>query len=138
MKKGFTLIELMIVMGIVATLTTFVTLNLTGSRKRVGVATAMQILEADLRGSQMRAMSGEGSQEIVFAGDRYTLNPEGFVVTMDPEITVTTTYSQNKITFAARSGEVGSGGTITVTDTTGGVTKTLSVNQYGTTWTVSN
>ena len=138
MKKGFTLIELIIVMGIVATLTSFVTLNLTGSRKRVGVATTMEVLAADLRGTQMRAMAGEGPQEIVFGGDRYTLNPEGFVVTLDPEIAITTTYPQNKITFAGRSGEAVGQGTITVTDTSGGVTKTLTVNQYGTARTISN
>ena len=138
MRRGFTLIELIIVMGLVAALTAMVTLNLTGSRKRVGVATTMEVLAADLRGSQMRAMEGEGAQEIVFGGDRYTLNPEGFVVTLDPEITITSSYAQNKITFAARSGETAGPGTITVTDTSGGATKTLTVNQYGTAWTIAN
>lgn len=137
MRKAFTLIELIIVMGIVAALTSFVTLNLTGSRKRVGVMATVEILVADLRGAQMRAMSGEGGQEVVFTGDRYTLNPEGFEITLDPEISISTSYGQNKITFAARSGETAAG-IITITDTTGGVSKTLTVNQYGTVGAISN
>lgn len=137
MRKGFTLIELIIIMGMVAGLTAMITVNLTGSRKRVGVMATVEILAADLRGVQMRAMAGDGSQEIVFGGSNYILNPEGFEITLDPEISISTTYAQNKITFAARSGETVAG-TITITDTTGGVTKTLSVNQYGTIGAISN
>lgn len=137
MRKGFTLIELIIIMGMVAGLTAVITVNLTGSRKRVGVMATVETLTADLRGAQMRAMAGDGSQEIVFAGNSYTLNPEGFEITLDPEISIAATYSQNKIDFAARSGETAAG-TITITDTTGGVTKTLTVNEYGTIGAISN
>lgn len=59
MQKGYTLIELMVVMIIFFTLAAFVTTNLTSAQHNTSFATSLSTLTADIKNEQIEAMTGD-------------------------------------------------------------------------------
>ncbi|MEK9201506.1 MAG: prepilin-type N-terminal cleavage/methylation domain-containing protein, partial [Patescibacteria group bacterium] len=78
-QSGYTLIELVIVMGIIVLLFGFTTINLGGVARVTSVNETVDLLTADIRGQQTKAMTGSGdgtsgsSYGIYFQTDQYTL-----------------------------------------------------------------
>ncbi|KKU83109.1 MAG: hypothetical protein UY11_C0028G0003 [Candidatus Amesbacteria bacterium GW2011_GWC2_47_8] len=105
MKRGFTLIEMIVVMAIGAVVITATTVNLLGGQRRV----------AKLSGVVM----GAGAGVIDLAA-----------VDLDNNLTVSSSYPDNTITLTPISGET-EAGTVTLTDDTDGTVKTLYINVYG-------
>lgn len=120
MKLGFTLPELLIVMGIVAILTTLATVNLLRPQHQASTQAALATLMADLRLHQLKAMLGD------------TEDSANFSITLEPPLQVSTTFPNNQIVFQAGSGEVAGPNTIIITNPNGPTTTTLTVNRYGT------
>jgi prepilin-type N-terminal cleavage/methylation domain-containing protein len=115
MKRGFTLVELIVVMSILATLLTFVTLDVLGSQRKVSVTSSANLLISDLAAQQLRAMAGGNGGGIFFGDHSYTLfsginysssDANNFIVNLDPNIQLINSFSGSRINFASGSGEI--------------------------------
>lgn len=152
MKKalGFTLVEILLVMGLFAVLASFITINLIRPQTKASVDTTINTLAADLKEAQLKAMIGDSEGQltaqtygIFFSSNSYTIfrgtiyNPadtSNFVINLDSTETLGNTFSGNQVVFARRSGEVASfingSNTITISDN-GGNSKTITINNLG-------
>ncbi|KKU28480.1 MAG: hypothetical protein UX80_C0003G0027 [Candidatus Amesbacteria bacterium GW2011_GWA2_47_11b] len=119
MKRGFTLIEMIVVMAIGAVVITATTVNLLGGQRRVAKLSGVEQLVADIRTAQVKTMMGAGAGVIDLAA-----------VDLDNNLTVSSSYPDNTITLTPISGET-EAGTVTLTDDTDGTVKTLYINVYG-------
>lgn len=148
-QSGFTLVELLVVMGILLTLFGFVSFNLVGVQRNTSVNSTVDTLFSDMASQQTKAMLGAGlssgnSYGIYFQPDKYTLfkgatyssDPASyFTVSLDLGITFTNTFPSSSIVFSSGTGQVSgfSNGqnTISIHDTQGTKTETITINRYG-------
>lgn len=118
--SGFTLVELLVVMAISATLFSLVWINVMNPIKDTSIDSALQVLIADLKSQQNNAMVGmvnngsptsygiyfEETGYTLFAGS-YTEGAEGnYEVALEPGLSLSTTFSGNQVLFEHLSGEV--------------------------------
>jgi prepilin-type N-terminal cleavage/methylation domain-containing protein len=149
MKKGFTLVELLLAIGIFSILAGLGAINYFSTLSQTSVGSEQDILIADLRSAQAKAMSGVGvagalvpswgikflgSSYVIFPGPTYT--PEAnsnYVVTVPSGTTITTTFPSSQVQFARRSGEILSYNqdTDTITLTVANTVKNIELNSYG-------
>jgi prepilin-type N-terminal cleavage/methylation domain-containing protein len=153
MKKdgGFTLVELMIVIGIILILFGLSWINFTSLPSRATLQTDSVALINDLRSQQMLAMTGDtgvgGTQSdyygihfetttyTLFKGDTYTPGASGnFTIDLgNANLSFTgVSFSGNVIIFTKGSGEMASG-QFSITDALSGTVKTTKLNKYGAT-----
>ena len=59
LRKGFTLVEVIIVMSIMAALIGLITINLANSQQRASLTSLTQTFVSDLSGQQIKAMIGD-------------------------------------------------------------------------------
>ncbi len=151
LQSGFTLIELILVMGILAVLYAMSSISLSRLIPRAAVTTTAETIRSELRLLQARAMQGDiglegGPSEfgVRFAGDRYTFfegpnySPSGtsnVVTVLEEAVTISSTLPNDTVIFERGSGEV-SGytagqDTITFSNTQSGETTSLRINKYG-------
>ncbi len=124
MKRGFTLVELLLVIGIFALLAVITSLSFFTTVAQTDLSAAEDVLIADLKTKQANAMSGRADTSWALS-DSTTL-PQG--------VSLSTTFPSNTITFAGGTGEVvgfteGSD-TLTLSGTQG--SRTVELNKYGT------
>lgn len=147
MRKGLTLIEVIVVMAIVALLAALTSFNLLSGRRQAEKRSVVEQVVSDMRSQQSRAMVGDSlgaSFGIHFANNTYTLftgatfnaaDASNFVVTLDNNIEFTTTFLGNNIVFTPVSGEVTNyvlgSDTVTIIDATDTSYHILHINQYG-------
>lgn len=148
MRKGFTLIELIVVLGMLATLTGLSYLTLFGRIQQTDVASVMVSLVADFRSQQVRAMSGEqangstsygvhldADQYVLFSGSTYSPTDPGNTTFPVRGAQLSTTFPGGNIVFSPGSGEItgfsSNGNAVTVTSSEGGASKTIRLNRYG-------
>lgn len=141
--RGFTLPEVVIVIGIMLTMLGIGTLTLVRAQNQNYLSSTLDTVIADLREQQIKAMVGatEGSGSaasygIHVEGTSYTLfrsayGTANYVVTLPPTVQITTTFANAQVLFAQGSGETGSSGTITLFNTANNEQKTITVNRYG-------
>jgi len=149
---GFTLIEVLTVIAIIAVLCALTVINLGHPQVTASLQGTADTLVADLKNQQLLAMAGDdganggGSPEphgVVIAGDHYTLfagatfsgaDPHNFEIAPGGGISFTTTFAGNQVSFEPGSGEVDSfsatDNTITVHNS--GDSKTITINRLGT------
>lgn len=152
-ERGFTFIELLLVIGITIVLLGFITFSLIKAQRNTSTNTTITTLVSDIKSQQLKAMVGatEGraandSYGIYFQSGSYTLfhgmtyypNPSdnsNFMIATDPTIRFSTTLPNSLLIFSKISGEMAgwSNGqnTITITNTTDNTKKTITINQYG-------
>lgn len=151
-RLGFTLVEVVLVMGIFAILSSFVTVNLLTIRNETSVSAVLSNLVADLKEQQIKAMTGdtEGRSEtdtygIRFETNRYilfhgsTYNPadsSNFVIDMDSDIQISQIgFSGNQVVFAKGSGAVtgfvDGSDFVRVKNILNNQVKTIELNNYG-------
>ena len=145
-QKGFTLIELIIVMAIFATLVGISTISLLNVKHKSTLNTVVNTFLADLKEQQIKAMVGdtEGSGVVYnygihFETSTYTLfhgtyssgGTGNFVVPLTDTVQFNSFSQGNSIIFAKGSGEASGMTTITLIDTVDNNQKTITVNQYG-------
>src|SRR4029078_7629262 len=79
LQKGFSLPEVVLVMGIIAILFGFITINFVGITKTTSISATVDGLIADMKSTQEKAMNGAGDGTsgsafgIYFQSDRYIL-----------------------------------------------------------------
>lgn len=149
-EKGFSLIELILVMGISLALFGFVSLNLVNSQRINSVNSLRDSLISDMASQQTKAMQGFGpssgtSYGIHFLPDRYILfrgnvysagDTYNFAVQLDQGISFTDiTFLNNSLIYSPRSGDISGfidgNNTVTIRDTEGSKAETASINRYG-------
>lgn len=150
-ERGFTLVELGIVFGIIALLFGFVTLNLGNVQKVTSINSAIDTLVSDMKSQQTKAMVGAGNSGagksfgIYFQSDRYILftgttysstNSSNFTIMLGGSIEfVNSTFPDNSLVFLRQSGELNGFtdgmNTITIQNIQGLNKKTITVNRYG-------
>ena len=156
MKKqsGFTLMEIIVVMGIIAVLFRLSTVNLLGLERRPKLTATMETLVSDLQSQQLKAMQKEGAggsssanygihfetgRYILFGGTSYNpLDAANVPITLPEAIQISNiTFPSSNILFAPGSGEivgfVSGSNTITLIQTQNQEQETLKLNRYGVT-----
>jgi len=149
--NAFTFIELLLVMAIIAVLSGIVTISLSNLVPRANLATTAEILTAELRQQQSRAMNREKDsnqqaseygvyveqhQYVLFSGTSYDANDSNNLITeVLPPLELNTNFPNQVVIFAKGSGEIlnfnDNQNIINVVDTQGGQTKTIQLNAYG-------
>lgn len=147
-QAGFTFIELLLVVGIIGILLGLATINLVTAQHNATVSAAVDQLVSDLKSQQTKAMTGAqdatGSQNsygvhittnnyILFQGIS-DVNASGDFSVSQPGISFSTNLPNSSIVFGEHSGEADFGTgyyTITITNTNGTESKTLTINKYG-------
>ncbi len=151
MKKGFTLVELMVVMGIIAILISYSVVNLTSIQHTTYLGTTIDTFISDLKQQQLKAMVGDtegrgvndyygirfGTTDYaLFHGASYSVSSSNPVIPLTSSIQFSNvTFPQSRIVFEKGSGEivgftVGSN-TITLRNTVTSEVKTITINRYG-------
>lgn len=151
-QKGFTIIEVMIVMLISAMLFGVIGYNMVKVQSTTSIQSSVDTLVSDLRSQQSKAMFGstEGrvsadSYGIYFLPDQYVLfhgnsynssEPTNFSVELPSNIEIaSTTFPSNIIVFSALSGEISgfspTGNTITLKVSNASNETNITLNRYG-------
>lgn len=152
MKKGFTLIELMVVMGIIGLLVAIATTNLVGLQQNTYLQSSVSVLIEDIKQQQLKAMSGdtEGrgvnapygiyfdtSGYVLFHGSTYSPSePTNLLIELENNVRISnTTFPQSAIVFQKGSGEllnfVDGSNSITLRNVDSNEQKTVQINKYG-------
>lgn len=151
-NRGFTLIEMIVIMALVVALTGFITLNVVSSQRRASLIQVSEILASDMHNQQAKAMTGDAVGGVVptgygihFESNKYVLftgSSYNALETTNTVIPVTSPASfsaigfpNNMVVFLARSGDIAnyvSGSDyVTLSEGTSGQTKTIHLNRYG-------
>ncbi len=121
-QKGFTLVELLLVMGVFAILSSLVTINLLRPQIKASVDKSVNTLIADIKLQQIKSMVGDNlnngtadSHGIYFGTNEYTLfkgttytvgNSSNIVIPLDEGNTFSTiNLPDSQIIFSRLSGE---------------------------------
>lgn len=148
---GFTLVEVLVVMGLVAIISSLSVVNLIQPQTSANVFGVAETLVADLKGQQVKSMVGDSFGTVaaqqhgvyvqsgsytLFKGASYSAGDSAnFVIQPDSTITFSTTLPSSQAVFAKASGEVvgftNGANTITVSNTVSGESKTITINTYG-------
>ncbi len=151
-QNGVTLVELLLVMGIIAIVFTFTTVNIIPLRDSASLNSTTSLLIADIRQHQLKAMigdtQGQGTRSpygIYFSSDGYTVfpgeeyavsNEQNYTIPLDESVEFQTTLPDNTIIFSEGGGEVinytDDQNTVTVRVKETGEEKTIVFNKYGT------
>ena len=147
MKRGFSFPELLMVMGIIAILSTFMVTNLLNTQRKVNIATSVSKIVGDFKHQQLKSMmrdtDGQTTSDyygVYFEPTRYTLfrgssysagNTSNFVVDLDGA--QLSSIGQVEIIFASGSGEINGFGNNqkTITIFQGTAQKIITINKFG-------
>jgi len=151
-KRGFTFVELVVVIGIIAMLSSFITLNFFKTQNTVSLETTVSLFISDLKAQQLNMMSGntngqaanipfgihfDQNRYVLYHSSAYSSNDSGnFVVNLNNGVTFSQINLPNSaLVFASGSGEIQgynqSQNTITLQNGNSGDQKTITVNRYG-------
>lgn len=144
---GFTLIELIVVLGVFGVLLGLVTVNLLRAQHQPTLSASVDTLIADLKSQQAKAMSGAGAishgvyvgegEYVLFSGSVYNANdPANAQVLLDANVIVSSvTFPNASIVFAAGSGDIvnfdAAYRMVTLRNTQSSEEKAIQMNRYG-------
>ncbi|MEN9328480.1 MAG: hypothetical protein RI947_1288 [Candidatus Parcubacteria bacterium] len=149
---GFTFVEIIVVIGILATIAGLTIMNLSGVQRRAYLNTQLTTTIADLKSQQLKAMTGDtegrsthDAYGIHFGSSSYTLfhgltynasDSSNFTINLDGNIDLTNiTLPQSEIIFTSGSGEltnyIQGADAFTLRNTLNGDQKTVTINRYG-------
>lgn len=151
--NGFTLIEVIVVLGVLVTLMAFATVNVLQLQRHTHIQTTVTTLVADIYEQRQRSMTGDTQGRssadmygvyfqtgdyVLFHGSSYSaVDPDNVTIPIESPIQMSgTTFPGATLIFAAGSGEIvgfsPTGNTISLTNTTNSESIVLSFNAYGT------
>ena len=129
-RKGFTLVEIMIVVSIIALLAALAIPNLLAARRTANEAaakatvrslsTAAEVYSASHSGTYPTAITTPGLVDFIASGSNYCANATG-TTTAVQGYNFACTLTAGGYTFVATPVTVGTTGTVTYTSSTGGV-----------------
>lgn len=146
--RGFTLVELLVSMGILAVVFAISTIALSSIIPNTSQSNARDSLISDIRSQQTQAMTNDASYGILFENTSYTLfkgavysasDPNNYVVNLDPSLLINdVTFNGKQIIFSPGTGDVsgyiqGSDG-MTITNSQTGINTNIKINKYGATY----
>ncbi len=147
MKHGYTMAELLVLMGIFAILVSLGSVNFFSTFNQNNVGTSLDVLLADLRSAQAKAMSGQtisgtpanwgvkflSDSYVIFAGTYIAGAASNYVVNLPDGVTLTTSFPSSQAIFLRSSGEIENynASSDTLTLVSGTTTKQLELNTYG-------
>lgn len=151
-QKGITLIELMVVVGILAILFSIGVVSIMNIRVVTTNSTTTTVIASDIKNQQIEAMTGDtegrgipdnygikilSSSYVLFHGNNY--NPSdtsNYSIPTDTGYQLSSTFPNSTVLFASKSGEIvgfiNNQNTIKLTHTSSGQSKTIQLNKYGT------
>lgn len=150
--KGFTLVELLVVMGIFAILASFATINLIQPQTQATLNTTVPQITTDIKTQQIYAMSGESNglsspqlHGIYFGTTSYTLfagnsydseNPSNLEVELEQGLVIeNVTFLDNQVVFRRGSGEIrnfdSANNTFDIRNTVSNEVINFEINRYG-------
>lgn len=147
LSKGFTFVEIVIVMGIMTILMMIASFNFFPIQQKTSLSLTIQSLITDMKQQQLKAMSGESTQGIyfdpdqknyvIFKGTTYeSSNTSNFNIPLGAQIIVSSIdFSGRQLLFAPVSGEISNfaaGNKITMKNTTSNEERSIFFNKYGT------
>lgn len=147
-QKGFTIIELMVSIGILVVLFALTTINLSRLPSATSQSSSYDLLVSDLRSQQTKAMARGDSYGIhfdnpaadgtysytLFKGANYLGGTDYFTVKLDPGLSFALPIAvNNSIVFASGSGDIVNIGSITINNSFINETKIINLNKYGAT-----
>lgn len=148
-NKGFTAIEVLVVLAIFSALIGYTVINLFGSREKSNIFSSMSSIISDIKHQQQSAMSGEGGTDVnygvYFTGDSYVLfkgdtfslsDPSNFTVKLSDNIRFDAVDFQDSVLiFSYGSGEVYNFNPLLnsfkLINTLDDQEKTIYINKYG-------
>lgn len=148
-QSGFTLIEVLVTLAIIAVLSALTFINLGRPQASATTDDAVQVLVADLAAQRSLAMSGAVDdtgqaqpQGIHLQSAAYTLfsgatlstgDSNNYTVDVSAHTTLSTSFAGGDVVFDAMSGEVHNFDPAhnTITLTHDDITQTLTINRYG-------
>ncbi len=151
-QVGLTLVELLLVVGILGLLFSIAFISIFNVRIISTNATTTSVITSDLKNQQIKAMVGDtegrgtpdnygikilSTQYVMFHGTNYNpADTTNFSVPVENGYTLSTTFPNTTVLFASESGEIvdfqSNQNTITLTNTSSNKTKTIHFNKYGT------
>lgn len=138
-KAGFTYIEVVVVMGIVAILYSIISVSLLGATRRSTLGADLDVLITDFKQQQTNAIAGEGqgsSHGIYLGTDSYTLFKGSSYNPVDPANTIINLTPTNQISptqeivFTAGNGDTNAN-SFSIVNVAGGEQKTVEFNRHG-------
>lgn len=150
-QKGFTLIELIIVMAILLVLYAILSVNISQTPEHSSLTTQMTTLVSDIKNQQLKALTGQTNDGIptaygiYFSPNYYTLfsgisyspaSPSNVTVNLNDNLTFNNiNLPQQSVVFSALTGEVtgyDSGqNTLSLSNTITNDRQTLTLNAWG-------
>ncbi|MBI2641882.1 type II secretion system protein [Candidatus Roizmanbacteria bacterium] len=152
MKNGFTLPELIVVIGVFGLLVGLAITNVVRSQYKASLESTVSIVIGDIKNQQLKAMVGDtegrttnDSYGIFFATNEYTLfhgptydsvDSSNYTINLEDKIQFTdVVFPQTQIVFASGSGEVASfvsgSNSFAITNRLNGEKKTITINALG-------
>lgn len=150
-QSGLTLIEMLLVVGIIMTLLSISFISISNIRIVSSGSSATTVFISDLKNQQIKAMTGDtegrgigDNYGVKVLTDRYILfhglsyvasDSSNFSIPVDSGHSLSSTFTNGLIIFASNSGElvnfVVNNDSVTITDNDGSA-KTMRFNKYGT------
>lgn len=152
MQKGFTLVEILLVMAIVSSLFAISIVNLNNLQQNTYQNTSEELFLSDLKLQQLKSMTGDNNTSAavepfgiyfgtntytLFRGDTYSASdPENFTIELNPNLTFASVeFANSQIIFAKNSGEIvgftDGNNTITINNSITGTNSVITLNKYG-------
>lgn len=144
-QRGFTLIEMIVVISTIVTLLGFITISLVRSHETASLASVEAVLVADLRQQQLKSMIGdtegradsdqygvhfEERRYVLFHGPTYSsTDTSNFVINLESNMQFNS--PEFEVIFSKKSGEIASGVIIELQDNTNSKLKRIHLNPLG-------
>lgn len=149
-SNGFTIVELLVSIGILTILFALTTINITRLPSSASQSSSYDRLVADLRSQQTKAMVGynsaaygvhfETTSYTIFTGSNYSSgDTNNYKVDLDPNLIFTDVkFPSSQVVFVAGSGDitgyVAGSDSVSIANSLTGDIKILKLNKYGATY----
>lgn len=150
-KKAFTVVEMTVVLGMIATLLAYSIINLSTIQHKAYLSSTIDTFVSDLKQQQLKAMVGdtEGrstndyygiyfstNSYAMFHGSTYVVDPSNPVIPLTTNVTFSNiAFPQSQVVFNKGSGEVvgfsNGSNTVTMKNSVTNEMKTITINRYG-------